>query len=586
MGLNISGLFQNHNIANQNNASNVTGLSDKGQAGTSNGNNALSNLSPGSSIAGKVVSAENGNVTIKLADSSYVTASLKGNIALEPGSQVSFLVSSNQNRQVTLSPLFTNLLAASPSVENALHAASLPVNESTAAMVTQMMEQGMGIDKDSLQAMYKDVASNPNIDSGVVVRLSQMNLAINEMNAEQLRAYDNLNHQISGSIDDIAKGLQDAFSQVSNEDGAKAMQMFSDIIKLLSDGQDSASINSEANASQGVAEGSANAVNGEELAQNQNGVGNNAVISTEQSLQDALTKAIADASQNIGGMDAETVQAKSEFMIADKGLAEIVGKEDLQNLLDTLSKATPDASKDALQELAKGNLSSNDALKLIEQFMKDNSISAKVLSEPAIGKMMQNALESNWLLKPEDVADKEKMDSFYEQLKNQTAKLAEAAESVLGKEAPLTQSTTQLSQNIDFLNQLNQTFTYVQIPLKMSGQNANGDLYVYTNKKHLSEDGSVSAFLHLDMDHLGSVDCYVTMQSEKVSTNFKVQDDEILDLIEANIDILNERLQNRGYSLNVNVAVKEEETSVIEEIEKELGQGSIPISKVSFDARA
>ena len=44
-----------------------------------------------------------------------------------------------------------------------------------------------------------------------------------------------------------------------------------------------------------------------------------------------------------------------------------------------------------------------------------------------------------------------------------------------------------------------------------------GELYVYTNKKNLADnDGNVSAFLHLDMDHLGPVDVYVAMQQQKV----------------------------------------------------------------------
>ena len=96
----------------------------------------------------------------------------------------------------------------------------------------------------------------------------------------------------------------------------------------------------------------------------------------------------------------------------------------------------------------------------------------------------------------------------------------------------------------------------------------------------------MSAYLHLDMEHLGSVDCYVTMQNEKVSTNFKVQDDSVLDFLLKNITLLNERLEKRGYTLQATVSVKEEETSVIQEMEKQLGQGSVPISKVSFDARA
>ena len=139
------------------------------------------------------------------------------------------------------------------------------------------------------------------------------------------------------------------------------------------------------------------------------------------------------------------------------------------------------------------------------------------------------------------------------------------------------------------MNQLNQAFSYVQIPLKLENQNANGDLYVYANKKSLADkDGNLSAYLHLDLDNLGSVDVYVTMKSDKVSTNFKVADDSVLDLIEEHIGELNERLQKKGYSLNTSVSVKseDEETSAIEKIEEDAGLRPVAISHLSFDARA
>ena len=43
-----------------------------------------------------------------------------------------------------------------------------------------------------------------------------------------------------------------------------------------------------------------------------------------------------------------------------------------------------------------------------------------------------------------------------------------------------------LSDNIflhEFLNDLNQSFAFLQLPLKMSEQEAHGDLYVYTKKR-------------------------------------------------------------------------------------------------------
>ena len=141
------------------------------------------------------------------------------------------------------------------------------------------------------------------------------------------------------------------------------------------------------------------------------------------------------------------------------------------------------------------------------------------------------------------------------------------------------------------MNQMNNLFTYVQLPLKMAGNQAHGDLYVYTNKKSLAnKDGNVSALLHLDMEHLGPLDVYVAMQKNqnKVNTNFTLQDEAALDLIAEHIHILDERLEKRGYSMNANFQIKEKdapETNVMQEILAQHKNISV-LSKTSFDMRA
>ena len=77
-----------------------------------------------------------------------------------------------------------------------------------------------------------------------------------------------------------------------------------------------------------------------------------------------------------------------------------------------------------------------------------------------------------------------------------------------------------------------------------------------------SDDSTVTAFMHLDMDHLGPVDVYVSMDLKsggKVQTDFTVADDEILSFLEENIHILNERLNKRGYDLSCKMTLKGEE---------------------------
>ena len=143
-----------------------------------------------------------------------------------------------------------------------------------------------------------------------------------------------------------------------------------------------------------------------------------------------------------------------------------------------------------------------------------------------------------------------------------------------------------MSQNLDFLQQINQMYTYVQLPLRLQQGDAHGDLYVYTNKRNLAgKDGSVSALLHLDMEHLGPVDVYVAMQNSRVNTTFYVADDDMLDFLEAHMDILTDRLRKRGYDCSFSMETRGE---------KDAGGGLGPIleqekgmvlTRYAFDVR-
>ena len=100
----------------------------------------------------------------------------------------------------------------------------------------------------------------------------------------------------------------------------------------------------------------------------------------------------------------------------------------------------------------------------------------------------------------------------------------------------------------------------------------------------------MSALLHLDMEHLGPLDVYVTMQNQKVSTNFTVQDDSILMLIEKHIELLHDRLAKRGYDFKAKMQIKDtEETDEQDSIMKTIlhQQKNISVlSRTSFDMRA
>ena len=247
------------------------------------------------------------------------------------------------------------------------------------------------------------------------------------------------------------------------------------------------------------------------------------------------------------------------------------------------------------EQIKNGEMTSKEALALIRGLIPKAGASeqhARMMERILDGKEFESLLKSEigkqWLIEPKNVADPHKVEQLYERIREQSARLQEALQTSGKGDVPLAKSVQNIQSNVDFMNQMNHMFTYVQLPLKMIGNNAHGDLYVYTNKKNLAaKDGNVSALLHLDMEHLGALDVYVTMQQNKVNTNFTLQDESALDLIEQHISLLDERLAKRGYNLKAQFYVKEEEQddSIMNIILKHEKNISV-LSRTSFDMRA
>ena len=174
------------------------------------------------------------------------------------------------------------------------------------------------------------------------------------------------------------------------------------------------------------------------------------------------------------------------------------------------------------------------------------------------------------LLNPEDVADARKVMELYDTLNQKLGQMAKILADAGMTQSETVQPLMHMQENIQFINQLNQVFQYVQIPLRMFEKDVCGELCVYTNKKHLAQsDGNLSAFLHLDMEFMGPVDVYVSLQKGNyVSTNFYLQDEEMLDFINEHIHILDERLEQKGYNVSIKTSVREqeEESSVINQM--------------------
>ena len=217
----------------------------------------------------------------------------------------------------------------------------------------------------------------------------------------------------------------------------------------------------------------------------------------------------------------------------------------------------------------------------------------EMLSSEGFSKLLKDSVKAQMSIKPEQVAEKGKIDELYERIQKTSAKINDLMESIGRVDSAAARSSAALGDNVNFMNQLNEFVNYVQLPLKMAGEDANGELYVYTNRKNLANnDGNYSALLHLDMDHLGPMDIYVIMRDHtKVSTNFYLESEELLDFIESHIDELTKRLTDKGYNTSTKVTQREAGAPIgpiTDEFTKEDAKADNPVvvSKMRFDVRA
>lgn len=569
--------------------------------------NQIRNMKPGQTLQGTVLGRNGNSVQIELAQDFSINARIDKSVNLALGQMMSFEIKANNGSLMSLAPLYTNT-ANTATILRALAAAGLPETAGNIDMVAAMMKEGMPIDKESILNMSRQLLEFPGQNPASIIQLAKLGLPVTEANIEQFEHYMNASHQILGSVETIMDQLPQVFQELMAEGkDSQAFAFYEAVLNIFS-GEETEGVvmlqspSGEENAAGQTGEGTAvqenaaqteaQTVQGENAAQ-----GENTAQSTEQTGMSGQTAQGAE----------QTAHAPAEGFIPDRPDAASMEENEAAGrpvLTDRQWSSLGNLLKDmGLEEAAagkvkNGSLSAKEVLELVRGLMPKaahDQETSQALQKLLGGREFQSLLKAEigrqWLIEPKAVADQKQVEQLYERIREQTNRLHQALDAAGRGDAPAARSVQNLQSNVDFMNQMNHMYSYVQLPLKMLGNNAHGDLYVYTNKKNLAaKDGNVSALLHLDMEHLGPLDIYVAMQNKNVTTNFTLQDDSILDLIEQHIELLHDRLAKRGYDFKAQMQLKEnaemeEQESIMHTILHQQKNISV-LSRTSFDMRA
>lgn len=518
-------------------------------ANTEQVNRQIRALVPGQTLRGEVVSREGNNAQIRLLQDVLVDAKVDADIRLELGQNITFQVKNN-GQTLNLSPLFTNM-ATEGTVLKALDMASLPVNENTVAMTKQLMDAGLPIDKNTLQQIWHESNAFPDAEILDLVNLHKVELPVTEENITQMASYRNLTHQLTAGIAETGESLTNMLQGlVESGDIEQAATIYSEVLELLA-----------------FEDAAGETVTGQQQTEGPLPEPGVDVTVTPEEAEQMPVKPSATAPEAVPGQ--KTIIEKPTETAPDNGqtIKENPGAEKTQE--------APQLQN--LQKLLKQGLETRD-IPLLRSILHNS----KVAELPA------KLLADRWSIKPEDVESPEKVEELYQKLGKQLKGLSNLLEENGQRGSSAYQNVTNLSQNVDFLQQINQTYAYIQLPLHLrQGEHKTGELFVYTNKKNLArKDGQVSALLHLDMEHLGPLDVYVALKDTKVSTKFYVQNDAILDYLEANMDVLTERLQKRGYDCKCETTLHTELQQTAQAMTPLLKtEGSVPVAQYAFDVR-
>ena len=564
-------------------------------------NKQIKALTPGKVVQGEVISKSGNEVQLKLSEDVTLTARLDKDINVETGKVLTFEVKNNGS-SLSLSPLFANT-ATADNVFKALQMASLPINNTTVSMTETMMLQGMSINSNSLQSMFKEVMANPGADAASVVQLRYMGMPVNEANLSQMESYKALTHQLVRGMTDVLQEIPGVFNEIVQSAGTdKAVQMYQELLQsLLPVGTQEGLLSGNA---EGLPQAGEAFVNGTETSGMQNVVltPEGEVIVNPAGILENTVGTTAAGNVPAQGTDGSQVQqnvapgeAQQTTQFTDNSVAIVLTTKERTEFSALLKAVSTDASPEItklVQGVENGTADMNEVLRALSGMSGGagrTEALAELFKSPICQKLFENAMLKEWSIKPEQVADAENVKEMYNRLEKSLENIRSVLENNGANQSIAMKSVTNMSQNLDFMNQMNQMYTYVQLPLQMQEGRTNGELYVYTNKRSLAQnDGNISAFLHLDMEHLGPVDVYVAMQNERVSTHFTLADDEMLDFLNAHMHILTERLEKKGYNMSVEMKVKdsgEEETTPIERI-MPADKNTTVLKQYAFDVRA
>ena len=571
-------------------------------------------LEVGNIFEGTVNSVRGGKVLLALGNGQMVLAQMDGRVNITPGSSMFFQVKSNDGETVAIRPYTGAGNTGNPILLNALTTAGLPATERNFVMVDSMMKEQMSVGKQSLLEMVRVLNANPDVKVPTLVQMTKMGIPINAQTAAQFENYLTDSHTIFSQMDDAINQITGVFE---NEEmtGEAAFAVNEKILDILEQENPRAVVlleemQGETQKAAAAPEQQGGAAGAEPIPLNGEAAGKVPEQQMDASVKEAV-QTLAEGRVPLSGEPLSSLFSEEQLAHLTKILQSVPalatdtqlfpGLTPDETFVDTMppeeqsfmgTKEAPlpeEASKAVLNK----DMNVGEFLTAVRNALEENSIYGfagvkRLFSSKEYQTALRSVMEQQWLIKPEELRQEHKVSELYDRLEAQMNQMEHVIRAAGAEAQSFHTAAADVQSNIEFMNQVNQVYNYVQIPLRLSGQNASSELYVYRNRRNQSDpDGELTAFLHLDLEHLGSTDVSIKLKEKNVTANFYLDDDASYELVEKHLPILEKHLKKKGYFCKVTVAkAPVESANFVENIREKENSAAATLHRYSFDVKA
>lgn len=573
----------------------------RSQSRTYRSGNSTLHLREGQTLRGVVSDIHGNEITLSMEDGSSFTGKLPDANQYSIGQKAAFLITSLDDNTIYMKATTgAYLLDMEDTVAQALEEAGLPRSTRNLDVVRSLLANQQSISRENIMASIKLCAQYPDADVNSVITMRRLGMPMTETSVKQFENYQNQTHQLLYKMDSLGDSIAQMLQSIGSQIPRFAKEAGNQLLTLALEGNPTpeeqiltaqmADAASESLLPETDAEGNPLAAEtaSEEAAEDSQSAANletASPLARMRQLFSAITdgNAAARSAMSEAGM---TEDFRTPFIHEQTGF--ILSPEERTSFSEQL-KEFP-LSEEVKAGLADGSVTAREFLTEIKQafpHMTEEQAGA-LLTSKAFQKIVKGQFLSNWTISPEHLKKEGALEEVYEKMSKQFDALSHFSETVLGKDVfkQLSNTASDMNDNLNFMKTLNETFQYVQLPLKLQNQNTHGDLYVMTRKEALKKDPKdLKVLLHLDMDHLGTLDIQIARENTAVSLNFYVSTEETRHLLNRNMELLNDAINQQGYACTSELSMKEKDVDIVNDfIAQETPVGDM--KRYNFDLRA